>query len=85
MRSYCRSYALSPVYDAAVRPIEESFPASTEKFESDDVDNKEVILPGVNLLCDVSELRPFDIGVCLQGHQPISIIAEASTAYFTTK
>ncbi|XP_057469977.1 uncharacterized protein LOC130758963 isoform X2 [Actinidia eriantha] len=73
-----RSYALAPVYEAATRPIEESLPISTGKVESDDADNKEVILPGLNLLFDGSELRPFDIGACLQARQPVSLIAEAS-------
>ncbi|GFY85869.1 hypothetical protein Acr_04g0006070 [Actinidia rufa] len=73
-----RSYALAPVYEAATRPIEESLPVSTGKVESDDADNKEVILPGLNLLFDGSELYPFDIGACLQARQPVSLIAEAS-------
>uniref|UniRef100_A0A5B7A4E7 Protein FAM91A1 n=2 Tax=Davidia involucrata TaxID=16924 RepID=A0A5B7A4E7_DAVIN len=75
-----RSYALTPVYEAATRPIEESLPVSTVKIESDDTDSKEVILPGVNLLFDGSELRPFDIAACLQARQPVSLIAEASSA-----
>lgn len=78
--SILRSYALSPVHEAATRPMEESFSATTGKAESDDADNKEVILPGVNLLFDGCELRPFDIGACLQARQPICLIAEASTA-----
>lgn len=73
-----RSYALAPVYEAATRLIEESPNISTAKVESDDVDSKEVIHPGVNLLFDGSELRPFDIGACLQARQPVSLIAEAS-------
>lgn len=76
-----RSYALAPVYEAATRPIEESPPInSTGKVESDDVDSKEVIFPGVNLLFDGSELRPFDIGACLQAQQPVALISEASAA-----
>lgn len=78
--SILRSYALSPVHEAASRPTEESFSANTGKVESDDMDSKEVILPGVNLLFDGCELRPFDIGACLQARQPICLIAEASTA-----
>jgi hypothetical protein len=31
-----------------------------------DIDSKEVILPGVILLFYGSELHPFDIGACLQ-------------------
>lgn len=75
-----RSYALAPVYEAATRLIEESPNISTAKVESDDVDSKEVIHPGVNLLFDGSELRPFDIGACLQARQPVSLITEASAA-----
>lgn len=73
-----RSYALTPVYEAATRPIDESAPVSTGKVELDDADSQEVILPGLNLLFDGSELRPFDIGACLQARQPVSLIAEAS-------
>lgn len=81
MNDACRSYALSPVYEAATRPIEEaSPPASTIKAEPDENDSKEVILPGVNLIFDGSELHPFDIGACIQARQPISLIAEAATA-----
>jgi hypothetical protein len=76
----CRSYALSPVYEAATRPIEEGTQANTIKAESDENDSKEVILPGVNLLFDGAELHPFDIGACLQARQPISLIAEAAAA-----
>lgn len=50
------------------------------KAELDEADGREVILPGVNLLFDGSELHPFDIGACLQARQPISLIAEASAA-----
>uniref|UniRef100_A0A7N0UKX9 Protein FAM91A1 n=1 Tax=Kalanchoe fedtschenkoi TaxID=63787 RepID=A0A7N0UKX9_KALFE len=77
-----RSYALSPVYEAATRPVEEagSGVSNASKSESDDVDSKEVVLPGVNLLFDGAELHPFDIGACLQARQPVSLIAEASAA-----
>lgn len=78
--SILRSYALSPVYEAATRPIEEGTQANTIKAESDENDSKEVILPGVNLLFDGAELHPFDIGACLQARQPISLIAEAAAA-----
>ncbi|KAK9118661.1 hypothetical protein Scep_016754 [Stephania cephalantha] len=74
--SILRSYALTPVYEAATRPIDES-PAIT-KAETDDADSKEVALPGVNLLFDGSELIPFDIGACLQARLPASLIADAS-------
>ncbi|XP_042493363.1 protein FAM91A1-like [Macadamia integrifolia] len=78
--SILRSYALTPVYEAATRPIEDSLPLSTVKVEPDDVDSRQVVLPGVNLLFDGSELLPFDIGACLQARQPVSLIAEASAA-----
>jgi hypothetical protein len=78
----CRSYALAPVYEAATRPIEEGTQADTIKAEPNpnEIDSKEVILPGVNLLFDGSELHPFDIGACLQARQPISLIAESAAA-----
>ncbi|KAF8411411.1 hypothetical protein HHK36_003960 [Tetracentron sinense] len=78
--SILRSYALAPVYEAATRSIEESPPVSTIKVELDDADSREVILPGVNLLFDGSQLHPFDIGACLQARQPVCLIAEASAA-----
>lgn len=78
--SILRSYALTPVYEAATRPIEESLPITTTKVESDDAESKEVILPGVHLLFDGAELHPFDIGACLQARQPVLLIAEASSA-----
>ncbi|KAJ0979862.1 hypothetical protein J5N97_015336 [Dioscorea zingiberensis] len=78
--SILRSYALAPVYEAATRPIEESSSANVSKPESDDADTKEVVLPGVNLLFDGSQLHPFDITACLQARQPIALIAEASAA-----
>ncbi|GAB4844994.1 hypothetical protein Ancab_038387 [Ancistrocladus abbreviatus] len=73
--SILRSYALTPVYEA-----EESLPSILTKTESDEAESKEVVLPGVNLLFDGSELHPFDIGACLQARQPICLIAEASSA-----
>lgn len=77
--SILRSYALTPVYEAATRPIEESSVLNTTKVEPDDAD-KRVVLPGLNLLFDGSELLPFDIAACLQARQPVSLIAEASAA-----
>lgn len=78
---YCRSYSLSPIYEAGARPFEDSVPmGGAGKGESEDADSKEVTLPGVNLLFDGSELRPFEIGACLQARQPVSLIAEASAA-----
>lgn len=47
-------------------------------IESDDANSKEVIHPGVNILFDGSELRPFDIAACYQARLPVSLIAEAS-------
>ncbi|KAG9156087.1 hypothetical protein Leryth_020680 [Lithospermum erythrorhizon] len=76
-----RSYALSPVYEEdATRGMEESLPVGSGKVDSDEVDSREVVLPGVNLLFDGTELRPFEIGACLQARQPVSLIAEASSA-----
>jgi len=80
MNVTCRSYALTPVYEAATRPIEEAPPASSVKVEPDEANSREVILPGVNLLFDGSELHPFDIGACMQARQPVSLIAEAAVA-----
>lgn len=78
--SILRSYALTPVYQAVTRPIEETPPMSSVKAETDETDSRDVILPGVNLIFDGSELRPFDIGACLQARQPVSLIAEATVA-----
>ena len=76
----CRSYALTSIYEAAIRPDEESLILSTSKVESDEADSKEVVLPGVNLLFDGSGLRPFDIAACLQARVPVSLVFEASAA-----
>ncbi|EOY15925.1 Uncharacterized protein TCM_034846 isoform 3, partial [Theobroma cacao] len=76
--SILRSYALTPVYEAATRPIDDSTPVTATKVDPDETDSKEIILPGVNLLFDGAELHPFDIGACLQARQPISLIAEAA-------
>ncbi|RVW17850.1 Protein FAM91A1 [Vitis vinifera] len=78
--SVFRSYALAPVYEAATRPVEESPAVGTIKVEPDDADSREVVLPGVCLLFDGSELHLFDIGACLQARPPVSLIAEASAA-----
>ncbi|XWS14962.1 hypothetical protein CRYUN_Cryun35bG0053400 [Craigia yunnanensis] len=78
--SILRSYALTPVYEAATRPVEDSSPLTTTKVDPDETDSKEIILPGVNLLFDGAELHPFDIAACLQARQPISLIAEATSA-----
>lgn len=75
-----RSYALTSIYEAAIRPDEESLILSTSKVESDEADSKEVVLPGVNLLFDGSGLRPFDIAACLQARVPVSLVFEASAA-----
>ena len=80
MNPFIRSYALTPVYEAATRPIEESPAVGTIKAEPDDADSREVVLPGVCLLFDGCELHMFDIGACLQARQPVSLIAEASAA-----
>ncbi|XP_020264753.1 protein FAM91A1 isoform X2 [Asparagus officinalis] len=78
-----RSYALTPVYEAATRPFEDLPSSTTTKPVSDDADSKEVVLPGINLLFDGSQLLPFDISACLQARQPILLIAEASAASST--
>lgn len=78
--SILRSFAITPVYEAATRPIEESPSPTPAKPETDDADSREVVLPGVNLIFDGSQLNPFDIGACLQARQPVSLIAEASAA-----
>lgn len=75
-----RSYALAPVYEAATRPIEESPSVNAAKTEQEEAESREVVLPGVNLLFDGSELHPFDIGACLQARQPVSLIAEAASS-----
>lgn len=82
----CRSYALGPAYEDTAKMSEETSSLSSGKVESDDKDSGENVLPGVNLLFDGSELRPFDIGVCLQARQPASLISEASavSASFST-
>lgn len=85
MNYICRSYALTPVYEAATRPIEETAPVSTAKVDPDEADSREVILPGLNILFDGSELHPFDIGACLQARQPVSLITEASAASASIK
>lgn len=71
---------MSPIYESSTKPYEDSLTMGTGKGESEDADSKEVTLPGVNLLFDGSELRPFEIGACLQARQPVSLIAEASAA-----
>uniref|UniRef100_A0A2P2JCH9 Protein FAM91A1 isoform X2 n=1 Tax=Rhizophora mucronata TaxID=61149 RepID=A0A2P2JCH9_RHIMU len=78
--SILRSYALAPVYEAASRPIEEAPLMNTTKADPDEADSREVVLPGVNLIFDGAELHPFDIGACLQGRQPVSLIGEAAAA-----
>ena len=70
-----RSYALSPVYET----VDESIGSSSVKTEAEDSEKREVVLPGVNLLFDGSDVHPFDIGTCLQARQPIMLIAEASS------
>ena len=75
-----RSYALASVYEAATRPVEEAPPLSTTKVEQEEADSREVVLPGVNLVFDGSELHPFEICACLQARQPVSLIAEAAAA-----
>lgn len=81
MDGACRSYSLTSAYDDVTRPVGESPQANnTTKTEPDENDSKEVVLPGVNLIFDGSELHPFDIGACLQARQPVSLISEAAAA-----
>ncbi|XP_049398631.1 uncharacterized protein LOC125862566 [Solanum stenotomum] len=69
-----RSYALPSIYEA------EELPSKTTRVDQDDTHSKELIHPGANLLYDGSDLRPFEIGACLQARQPVHLIAEASAA-----
>lgn len=71
---------MSPVYEAATRTIDENAPLSSTKADADEADSREVVLPGLNLLYDGSDLHPFDIGACLQARQPVALIAEAAVA-----
>ena len=73
---------LSPVYETVMGLFEEASDPTGGK--SDDMDSKEAILPGVNLLFDRSELHPFDIGACLQARQPVSLIVEGSLASYAS-
>ncbi|KAG2303884.1 hypothetical protein Bca52824_032535 [Brassica carinata] len=63
----CRSYTLSPVYEAATRTIDENAPTTTTKADTEEVDSR-------------SELHPFDIGACLQARQLVAQIADATDA-----
>ncbi|KAK9749002.1 hypothetical protein RND81_02G096000 [Saponaria officinalis] len=77
--SILRAYALTPVYEAVTRPVEEQLSTNGTKAEFDEVDSKEVNLPAVSLLFDGAELQPFEMGACLQARQPISLITEAAS------
>ncbi|KAF8107820.1 hypothetical protein N665_0116s0027 [Sinapis alba] len=77
--SILRSYTC-PVYEAATRTIDENAPSTATKADAEEADSREVVLPGLNLLYDGSELHPFDIGACLQARQPVALIAEAAAA-----
>ncbi|XP_027333582.1 protein FAM91A1-like [Abrus precatorius] len=76
--SVIRSYAITPANEAGTRPIKEASEGNTIKTEPEEIDSKEAILPGVNLIFDGSKLLPFDIAACLQARQPISLIIEAA-------
>lgn len=78
--SILRSYALPTAGEVDMKPNEDSQLLNTTKVEADEADSRDVVLPGVNLLFDGSELLAFDIGACLQARQPVSLIAEASAA-----
>ncbi|GBG60524.1 hypothetical protein CBR_g5699 [Chara braunii] len=43
-------------------------------------EEEEVVLPGVNLLFDGSQLLPLDVSTCLQGRLPASLVAEVAFA-----
>jgi len=83
--SLYRSYALTPVYEAATRSVSEEQPTTPAKPDHEDANTKDVALPGVNLIFDGAELHPFDIVACLQARQPLSLIAEASTTSLAMK
>ncbi|KAJ1286894.1 hypothetical protein BS78_03G387300 [Paspalum vaginatum] len=83
--SILRSYALTPVYEAATRSVSEEQPSTPAKLDHDDANTKDVALPGVNLLFDGVELHPFEIVACLQARQPLSLIAEASATSLAMK
>ncbi|KAF8748891.1 hypothetical protein HU200_012818 [Digitaria exilis] len=84
--SILRSYALTPVYEAATRSVSEEQPSTpSAKLDHDDGNTKDVALPGVNMLFDGAELHPFDIVACLQARQPLSLIAEASATSLAMK
>ncbi|KAJ4762820.1 FAM91 carboxy-terminus protein [Rhynchospora pubera] len=75
-----RSYAIAaPVYEAMTRNVVEES-NNQVKPESEDTESRDVVLPGVNLIFDGAELRPFDIVACLQARQPVLLVAEASAA-----
>ncbi|WVZ71455.1 hypothetical protein U9M48_020041 [Paspalum notatum var. saurae] len=80
--STVRSYALGPEHnEATTRPIsEEQSSLHDVKPDAEDIDSKDVVLPGVNLIFDGAELHPFDIAACLQARQPLWLISEASAA-----
>ncbi|OEL32995.1 Protein FAM91A1 [Dichanthelium oligosanthes] len=84
--SILRSYALTPVYEAATRSVSEEQPSTpATRLDHDDANTKDVALPGVNLIFDGAELHPFDIVACLQARQPLSLIAEASATSLAMK
>jgi hypothetical protein len=82
-----RSYALTPVYEAATRSVSEEQPSTSPvaKADHEDANTKDVALPGVNMIFDGAELHPFDIVACLQARQPLSLISEASAGSLAMK
>ncbi|KAI4366559.1 hypothetical protein MLD38_022421 [Melastoma candidum] len=78
--SILRSYSLSPLHEMVSKQVEEFGTMAPAKPEADEIDSREVVLLGLNLLFDGAKLHPFDIGACLPARQPISLIAEASAA-----
>ncbi|KAK3135825.1 hypothetical protein QOZ80_5BG0423850 [Eleusine coracana subsp. coracana] len=82
-----RSYALTPVYEAATRSVTEEQPSTSPvaKPDQEDANTNDVALPGVNMIFDGAELHPFDIVACLQARQPLSLISEASAGSLAMK
>jgi hypothetical protein len=51
---------------------------SRASFRANEDDFNEAPLPGVNLYFDGIDLRPVDLGSCLQGRLPAALVAEAT-------
>ncbi|KAH7301219.1 hypothetical protein KP509_23G016500 [Ceratopteris richardii] len=79
-----RSFPLTPVYEANVRLVDDSSPASAsagpKQDPFDENESSDLLLPGVNFLFNGTWIQPLDIGPCLQGRIPAALVAEAATA-----